>query len=256
MPRGGPDGGDGGRGGDVVVLADPDLRDLSFYRSRRQFKAGRGGHGEGSQRHGARGRRARAARPGRNRRRGSRRPASGSTWSTRGRACRRRARRAAGAPATGASRPPRGRRRASRSSACRARTATLELRLKLLADVGLVGAPERGQVLAAARLTRAAPKVGDYPFTTLEPALGTLERRRGPPARARRHPGADRGRGRGRGARPRVPRPRRAHVAARPSRRRRAARRRRPVGGRSGPCAASSPRYGAGLEQPPRSWSC
>src|SRR6188508_1232372 len=55
VPRGGPDGGDGGRGGDVVVLADPDLRDLSFYRSRRQFKAGRGGHGEGSQRHGAAG---------------------------------------------------------------------------------------------------------------------------------------------------------------------------------------------------------
>src|SRR5439155_16399114 len=55
VPRGGPDGGDGGRGGDVVVLADPDLRDLSFYRSRREFKAGRGGHGQGAQRHGAAG---------------------------------------------------------------------------------------------------------------------------------------------------------------------------------------------------------
>src|SRR2546422_11385623 len=55
VPRGGPDGGDGGRGGDVVVLADPDLRDLSVYRSRREFKAGRGGHGQGAQRHGAAG---------------------------------------------------------------------------------------------------------------------------------------------------------------------------------------------------------
>src|SRR2546423_95338 len=55
VPRGGPDGGDAGRGGDVVILADPDLRDLSFYRSRREFKSGRGGHGEGSQRHGAAG---------------------------------------------------------------------------------------------------------------------------------------------------------------------------------------------------------
>src|SRR5689334_14109416 len=55
VPRGGPDGGDGGRGGDVVVEADPDLRDLSFFRSRREFKAGRGAHGQGSQRHGAAG---------------------------------------------------------------------------------------------------------------------------------------------------------------------------------------------------------
>src|SRR6187200_1884948 len=55
VPRGGPDGGDGGRGGDVVVVADAALRDLSFFRSRREFKGGRGGHGEGSQRHGAAG---------------------------------------------------------------------------------------------------------------------------------------------------------------------------------------------------------
>src|SRR6187549_429447 len=55
VPKGGPDGGDGGRGGDVVLMADPDLRDLSYYRSRRQFKAGRGAHGQGSQRAGAAG---------------------------------------------------------------------------------------------------------------------------------------------------------------------------------------------------------
>src|SRR3954464_5637629 len=53
VPRGGPDGGDGGRGGDVVLIADPDRRDLSRFRSRQRFKARSGGPGGGSGRHGA-----------------------------------------------------------------------------------------------------------------------------------------------------------------------------------------------------------
>jgi GTP-binding protein len=173
VPRGGPDGGDGGRGGDVVVVADPDLRDLSFYRSRRQFKAGRGSHGQGAQRSGAAGddlvlrvpvgtvveiedtdvrydlttsgARAVVARGG-----------AGGSGNRRFATSTRQAPRFAelGLPGT---------------------EATLELRLKLLADVGIVGAPNAGKSSLLRRLTRARPKVGDYPFTTLEPALGTLE---------------------------------------------------------------------------------
>src|SRR4051794_39506033 len=52
VPKGGPDGGDGGRGADVVVVADPSMRDLQAFRYGRHFKARRGGHGEGSNRHG------------------------------------------------------------------------------------------------------------------------------------------------------------------------------------------------------------
>src|SRR5918999_6184672 len=53
VPKGGPDGGDGGRGGDVVLVTDPSLRDLSAFRRGQRFKAERGGHGQGSNRHGA-----------------------------------------------------------------------------------------------------------------------------------------------------------------------------------------------------------
>src|ERR1700678_4738662 len=53
VPRGGPDGGDGGRGGDVVIVCDDSLRDLQRYKRRAHFHAGRGGPGEGSLRHGA-----------------------------------------------------------------------------------------------------------------------------------------------------------------------------------------------------------
>src|ERR687886_2933219 len=53
VPRGGPDGGDGGRGGDVVLVCDPSLRDLQPFRRRSHFRARRGAHGEGGNRHGA-----------------------------------------------------------------------------------------------------------------------------------------------------------------------------------------------------------
>lgn len=174
VPKGGPDGGDGGRGADVVVVCDASLRDLQSFRRRAHFKANRGGHGEGSLRHGASpdalvipvppgtvvesadadlrfdlvepGARAVVARGGLGGR-GNKH----FTTSTR------QAPRFAEQGLPGEER-------------------WLELRLKLLADVGLVGLPNAGKSSLLARLTRARPKVAGYPFTTLEPVLGTLDR--------------------------------------------------------------------------------
>jgi GTP-binding protein len=173
VPKGGPDGGDGGRGGNVVLVCDDSLRDLEAFRRSSHFKAGRGGHGEGSLRHGAdgavlelvvppgtevlvesdasrhdlvhSGQRAVLARGGSGGR-GNKRFA-GPTHQT-----------------------PRF---AERGLA--GQETWLTLRLKLLADVGLIGLPNAGKSSLLARLTRAHPKVGAYPFTTLSPGLGTLQ---------------------------------------------------------------------------------
>ena len=172
VPRGGPDGGDGGRGGDVVLVCDDSLRDLEGFRRRVHWKADRGRHGEGSLRHGRSGEALEIRVP-----RERRSPAStapGTTSFAPGSAPWWRAAAREGA-ATSTSPRPRARPRASPSAAWRGRRAEIELRLKLLADVGLVGLPNAGKSSLLARLTRAQPKVADYPFTTLEPVLGTLE---------------------------------------------------------------------------------
>jgi GTP-binding protein len=173
VPRGGPDGGDGGRGGDVVLVCDPSLRDLESFRRQSHFKARRAGHGQGSLRHGAdgagldlkvppgtevlverdgarydlvrAGQRAVVARGGSGGR-GNKRFA-GPTHQT-----------------------PRFAERGLPGE-----DTWLELRLKLVADVGLIGLPNAGKSSLLARLTRAHPKVADYPFTTLSPVLGTLQ---------------------------------------------------------------------------------
>ena len=173
VPKGGPDGGDGGRGGDVVIVCDPSLRDLSAFRRGRRFKADRGGHGQGQNRHGATPPPLEVRLP----------PGtavedteSGSRWELVEPGQRAVvARGGAGGRgnkhfATSTRQTPRfAERGLPGEDRC------LELRLRLLADAGLVGLPNAGKSSLLARLTRAHPKVADYPFTTIEPVLGTLE---------------------------------------------------------------------------------
>jgi GTP-binding protein len=173
VPKGGPDGGDGGDGGDVVLICDASRRDLGEFHRGAHFKAARGGHGEGAQRHGAtapdlevrvppgtvaedeeRGTRWELVEPGR------------------------RAVVARGGAGGRGNKAFAGPTRQSPRMAERGlpgEEGWLELRLRLFADAGLVGLPNAGKSSLLARLTRAAPKVADYPFTTIEPVLGTIE---------------------------------------------------------------------------------
>jgi GTPase len=173
VPRGGPDGGDGGRGGDVVVIADRSRRDLASLRIARHYRAGRGGHGQGSNRHGARGEdRIVAVPPGTTVAglEGERFDLVASDQ--------RAIVAAGGLGGHGNKRFASSTRQAPRfaEKGLPGQSGWIELQLRLLADAGLVGLPNAGKSSLLATLTRAAPKVADYPFTTLEPVLGTIDR--------------------------------------------------------------------------------
>ena len=173
VPKGGPDGGDGGRGADVVLVCDGSLRDLQAFRRRAHFKGPRGGHGEGGERHGASpGTLEVPVPPGT-----IVEDADGTMRLDLTRPGERAVVAQGGAGGRGNKRFSNSTRQAPRfaEKGLPGEERWLELRLKLLADAGLVGLPNAGKSSLIARLTRAAPKVADYPFTTLEPVLGTLE---------------------------------------------------------------------------------
>jgi len=179
VPRGGPDGGDGGRGGDVVLLCEESLRDLQFFRRKTHYRAGRGGHGEGALRHGADGETLLVRVPPGTQVSAADEPGSdlaGRRWELLAGGQRAIVARG-GAGGRGNKRFATPTRQAPRFAerGLPGEEGWLELRLKLLADVGLVGMPNAGKSSLLARLTRAAPKVAAYPFTTLSPVLGVLE---------------------------------------------------------------------------------
>ncbi len=174
VPRGGPDGGDGGRGGSVHLTVDPGLTTLRDFQYKHHFRAESGGRGERSRRHGKAGRDLTLAVP----------PGTAvyddaadalladlvATEQT--------AMVAKGGRgglgnvhfATATHRTPRHAQKGEPGE-----EHWLRLELRLIADVGLVGLPNAGKSTLLAALTAARPKIADYPFTTLEPNLGVLD---------------------------------------------------------------------------------
>ena len=196
MPKGGPDGGDGGRGGDVVLVCDDSRRDLSEFHRGAHFKAKRGGHGEGSQRHGASAPALEVRVP----------PGTvaedeeGSRWDlVRPGQHAVVARGGGGRPRQQVLRPlhppdpPDGRARAPRRGGLGGAAA------QAAGGRGPGGPAQRREELAARAPHRRAPEGRGLPVHHAR-ARARDDRGRRPPARARRHPGPDRGRQRGRRA--------------------------------------------------------
>jgi GTP-binding protein len=172
VPKGGPDGGDGGDGGDVVLLADASLRDLSALQRRRWIVAAKGRNGRGGRKHGADGEDVEVRVPvGTQVFDGDDLVADLAHPGARVVIAR------AGVGGRGNARFVSSTRQVPRFAevGLPGEERDLELHLKLLADAALVGLPNAGKSSLLARISNARPKVADYPFTTLQPVLGTVE---------------------------------------------------------------------------------
>ena len=173
VPRGGPSGGDGGDGGDIILQVDPHKNTLLEFRYRQHFRAQRGAHGSGSQRHGRNGASLLVSVPlGTQVRRAEDHELlfdftePDQTWvAVRGG----RGGRGNAAFATPTRQAPR-----IAEEGRPGDEIWLILELKVLADVGLIGYPNAGKSTLISTLSSARPKVADYPFTTLSPQLGVM----------------------------------------------------------------------------------
>ncbi len=173
VPRGGPNGGDGGDGGDVVAIADPQLTTLLDLRYQKQYKAGRGEHGRGSDCHGRRGEDREIRMPV-----GTiiRDAASGeliADLQTPGQrvvvAAGWRGGKGNAHFATSTFRAPRFAQPGEPGE-----ERELDIELRLLADVGIIGLPNAGKSTLIATISAVRPKIADYPFTTVVPNLGVV----------------------------------------------------------------------------------
>jgi len=178
VPKGGPDGGDGGRGGDVVVITDAALRDLSAYQRVKILRGGRGGNGRGTKKHGADGETVEIYVPV-----GTQvldaegglvadltSPGARLVVGRGGQGGRGNAR-----FATPTRQTPR-----FAETGLPGDEIDLVLQLKLVVDAALAGFPNAGKSSLLRRISNATPKVAEYPFTTIEPVLGVVD---GPDAR-------------------------------------------------------------------------